>query len=346
MRIWFDVLTPKQLLFFESMINRAKLKHEVLFTSRNYKEVMELIRIRGLHPILVGEHGGQGLSGKLGASLVRAKSLVDVVDEFQPDATVSFCSPEACMISFNLNIYNIAFSNAPHAEAACMLSIPLLDKLLIPNHIPKKYYAKYGLESSRIVQYNAMDEFLIVRNSPAMSWDEASIGLSKDKKTILFRTYETKAAYVKSHTDMWSILDSIIKNFSDCNIVVLARYSEQIKSLQNRYSDDVIILESAFDSGTILSKCDLLIGSGGTMTTEAVLRGVPAVSYEAIPNWDEKYLVNRGVLVRAKSPADIVKESFKVLSQDRELFAQRARQLLSAMEDPYDTLDAQLPKKL
>lgn len=342
MKIWFDILTPKQLLFFESMIQRAKSEHDILFTSRDYEEVTDLIRIRNLHPTLVGKYGGKELEKKLDASLMRAKLLIKLIDEFQPDITVSFCSPEASLISFNFGIYHIAFCNAPHSEGVCRLAVPLLNKLLIPGHIPKQSFGRYGLEHNHIVQYAAMDEFLIVRNKPAFVWDKKSIGLSDSKKTILFRTYETQASYVQSHTNMEAILDSIVDNFSDCNIVISTRYSEQTEHLQERYSDVAVTLESSFDSGAILAGCDLLIGSGGTMTTEAVLRGVPVVSYDAVPNMDEKYLVNRGALVRAKSPDKIIKASSEILSKDKRVFVERADCLLSEMEDPYDTLVAQI----
>ena len=46
---------------------------------------------------------------------------------------------------------------------------------------------------------------------------------------------------------------------------------------------DVIILDDVVDGNAIFSITDVLIGSGGTMTTEAVLRQIPTISYEAIP---------------------------------------------------------------
>ena len=47
MKIWFDVLTPKQVLFHESFVDRLKKKHHtVLCTTRDYREATELAKIR------------------------------------------------------------------------------------------------------------------------------------------------------------------------------------------------------------------------------------------------------------------------------------------------------------
>ena len=107
MKIWFDILTPKQLLFFEPMIQRLKKNHTVLCTSRDYDQVTQLAKIRNLKLIIVGKHGGIKIHDKLNASLHRARSLSSRIKEFSPDITISFCSPEAARVSYGLGIDHI-----------------------------------------------------------------------------------------------------------------------------------------------------------------------------------------------------------------------------------------------
>jgi len=71
LKIWFDLLTPKQLLFFEPMIKKLRKNNQVLCTSRNYHEVVELAKVRNVKLVLVGRHGGFDKSEKLKASLDR-----------------------------------------------------------------------------------------------------------------------------------------------------------------------------------------------------------------------------------------------------------------------------------
>ncbi|HXV50610.1 MAG TPA: DUF354 domain-containing protein, partial [Nitrosopumilaceae archaeon] len=137
MKIWFDILTPKQLLFFEPMIRKLQKNNQVLCTSRNYREVVELAKIRGTNLVFIGKHGGADRLDKLNASLLRMNGLLSKIRKFAPHLTVSFCSPEAARISYGLGVKHIAFCDSPHAEAVMRLSIPLVQKLLIPWIIPK-----------------------------------------------------------------------------------------------------------------------------------------------------------------------------------------------------------------
>ena len=75
LKIWFDILTPKEILFFESMVCRLEKKHTILCTSRNYREVNELGKIRNLALEPVGRFGGGKLSGKLDAGIDRMRLL-------------------------------------------------------------------------------------------------------------------------------------------------------------------------------------------------------------------------------------------------------------------------------
>ena len=132
MKIWFDVLTPKQLLFFEPMIKRIKKNNTVLCTSRDYDQVTQLAKIRNFKLVIVGKHGGSKRHDKLNASLHRSKLLSARIKKFSPDITISFCSPEAARVSYGLDIAHICFSDSPHANAVMRLVVPLIQKLLVP----------------------------------------------------------------------------------------------------------------------------------------------------------------------------------------------------------------------
>ncbi|HXV38313.1 MAG TPA: DUF354 domain-containing protein, partial [Nitrosopumilaceae archaeon] len=150
MKIWFDILTPKQLLFFEPMIKKLEKKNKLLCTSRKYREANQLAKIRKLNLSIIGKHGGGDTFEKLQSSVDRIKKLSIIVKKFSPDIAISLCSPEATRISHGLGIKHIAFCNAPHAEAVMKLSIPLIQKLLIPKHIPKGAFTKYGISKKNI----------------------------------------------------------------------------------------------------------------------------------------------------------------------------------------------------
>jgi len=126
--------------------------------------------------------------------------------------------------------------------------------------------------------------------------------------------------------------------FPDFNIIVLGRYYDEIKSLKRKLGKRIVVLDKVVDSGEILSICDVFIGSGGTMTSEAVLRGVPTLSYNGVPNHDEKYLVRLGMLPRAESLSKIVQVTRKLLNSDRKKLKLKAKKFLDSMENPHSKL--------
>jgi predicted glycosyltransferase len=336
LKIWIDFLTPKQLLFFEPLIKKLSKKHELLCTTRDYREAKELAKIRKLDVLIVGRHGGGEKAGKLLANIDRMKSLFKIIRKFNPELTLSFCSPDASRISFGLGINHIAFCNSPHSEKVMRLTVPLVQKLLIPKHIPKKEFTKYGISAKNVIQYNALDEYLIVKGKifhntiPKLPF--------KKKKTILFRTHEIQASYPSRKVNTIEIIKKLASEFPDFNIIVLGRYYDEIKSLKRKMGKRIVVLDKVVDSGEILSLCDVFVGSGGTMTSEAVLRGVPTLSYNAVPNHDEKYLVRLGMLPRAENLSKIIRVTRKLINSDRQNLEKEAKKFLNSMENPHSKL--------
>jgi len=335
LKIWIGFLTPKQCLFFEPLIKKLGKKHQLLCTTRNYREAKELAKIRKINAIIVGRHGGSDKAGKLLATINRMNSLFKIIKKFNPDLTLSMNSPDAARMAFGFGIKHIAFSNSPFAEKQMRLMLPLLDTLLTPKHIPKREYTKYGISPENIIQYNAFDEYVIIKSKP-IHGTLPKLNL-KNKKTILFRTHESQAAYAHK-VDTIEIIKKLQKEFSDSNIIVLGRYYDEIKSLKKKLGKRIVVLDKVVDSGEILSMCDVFVGSGGTMTTEAVLRGVPTLSYNGVPNHGEKYLVKLGILPRAESLSKIVEITHKLLNSDRKKLELKAKKFPDSMENPHNSL--------
>ncbi|MGI0023396.1 MAG: DUF354 domain-containing protein [Nitrososphaeraceae archaeon] len=339
MKIWFDILTPKQLLFFEPMVRKLRKSNQVLCTSRNYREVVGLAKIKNMRLVFIGKHGGADKSDKLKASLRRMRYLSTKIERFAPDLTISFCSPEAARISYGLGIKHIAFTDAPHAEAVMRLSVPLVQKLLIPWIIPKKEFVKYGISESDIIQYRAIDAAVVVRGK-SKNYSRSDFCL-KNKKTILIRTEESQAAYISIKKNMVNhIIYEIAKKFSNYNVVILGRYSSQINWFKKEFGNKVIVIDRVVEGNGLLQFIDVFIGSGGTMTAEAALLGIPTISYDAVPNHIEKYLVRNSLVIREKEPAKIVKIVNRILKSDYTKNQKKAKKMLSSMEDPFSKLTA------
>jgi len=335
LKIWIDILTPKQLVFFEPLIKKLSKKHELLCTSRDYREATGLAKIRKLDVMIVGRHGGGDKPGKLLANLNRMNSLFKIIPKFNPELTISFCSPDASRISFGLGIKHVAFCDSPHADAVMRLTVPLIQKLLIPWIIPKKEFVKYGIDSKDIIPYRAIDAAITINRK---SLKKQNLFKKSIKKRILIRMDEEQSAYISRSNKTISILKRIIDEFKDENIIILGRYSEQVKELNKLFGKNAQILNMSYDGKFLLENVDVFIGSGGTMTAESALLGVPTISYNASPNVIENYLVKQNLVKRETNPQKIVKTIKKYFESSDNEVKKKAKKFLNSMENPHSKL--------
>ena len=347
MKIWFDILTPKQLLFFEPIIQRLKKNHTVLCTSRKYNQVTDLAKIRKQKLVIIGKYGGVKKHDKLDASLSRSKLLVRKISKFLPDITLSSCSPEAARVSYGLGIPHVCFSDSPHATAVMKLSLPYANKLLIPWIIPKSDFENMGIEPKNIIQYKTIDAAQITKQKVFFG---CGTGINSRKwKTILIRTPEDEAAYSSKQSDVVDIIKKIKKDFLGCHITVLTRYKKQADLLKKKFSKSAQskfqIVSKVVDGKKMLLDSDVFVGSGGTMTAESALLGIPTISYNATPNRIEDYLVSKKIVTRCMTPnkvAERITHVFQLTSyrgggyeRTRKL---RIKKFVNSLEDPYSIL--------
>ena len=318
------------------MIKRIKKNHTVLCTSRDYQQVTQLAKIRGLKLKIIGKHGGTKRHDKLNASLHRSKSLSLRIKQFSPDITVSFCSPEAARVSYGLGISHICFSDSPHATAVMRLVVPLVQKLLIPWIIPKKEFTKFGIDSKDIVSYRAIDAAIIAKRN--ISKNNKTRNKKNVRKIILVRVEEEYASYSTKRRPAIPIIKEILKNFSNEEIVVMGRYSSQVKHLEQVFGKKIRVLNKVVDGKKLLENTDVFIGSGGTMTAESALLGIPTISYNAVPNIIEAYLVKKKLVIRKTNPKQIANSIEKILRSSNLGIKNRSKKMMNSMEDPYLTL--------
>ena len=331
-----DILTPKQLLFSESIIAKIGKKHDIMCTSRNYDEITKLAEIRNFNIIFVGKHGGSQKEAKLRDSTDRTKKLLKKIEVFSPEIVISFCSPEAARISFGLGIKHIAYCDSPHASSVMRLTLPLIQKLLIPYYIPKKEFSRYGIDIKNIIQYKAIDAFVTMQRN--IDETRKVPFKNKNKKNILIRLEEEEAAYASKSNTIIPIIKKIVKEHGNENVVILGRYANQIKNLKRIIGKKTKITKMAFDGKHLLNSADIFIGSGGTMTAESALMGIPTISYNAVPNRIEDFLVRKKLVKRETEPDRISAQINKIFELSDTENKKRAGRIIREMEDPVQKL--------
>jgi hypothetical protein len=336
LKIWIDILTPKQLLFSEPIIEKLGEKNDILCTSRKYEEITKLAKIRNFDLVFVGKHGGGKKISKLEASIERMGKLSRKIKVFSPDIVISFCSPEAARISFGLGIKHVAFCDSPHAEAVMRLTLPLIQKLLIPNIIQKNEFSKYGINKENIIPYKAIDAAVTIKRKT--NQEETLPFKDNKRKNILIRIEEEEAAYTSKSSKIIPIIKQIVNEYSKENIVILGRYTKQIQNIQKIIGKKAKIVKMSFDGKHLLNNTDIFIGSGGTMTAESALIGIPTISYNAVPNIIEKFLVEKKLVKRETNPEKISRHIKKILESPKDVNQKRAKEITNQMENPIQKL--------
>jgi predicted glycosyltransferase len=328
-------------MFFRRAINLLyDSGHEVLCTSRKYREAVELARIKKLDLTFVGSHGGADRYNKLREGARRTYQLAEVVKQFGPDVAVTFSSPEGSRVAFGLGIRHIGFNDSPHAEAVAKLTIPLTSKLYCPWVIPYSAWSGYGIARKNVIHYRALDPAAWLKRHD--DDDDNIPEVKQEKKMILVRLEESKASYIADKkVGATKMIDSLVEElWQSANIVVLCRYEDQIAEVQSRYGKKVQVLRDVVDGTTLIKSTQLFVGAGGTMTAEAALLGKPTISIAPVQFYVEKYLVKSGLVKRAINSRSLVRLGTKMITDEREIQKQkkRAARILGRMEDPTERM--------
>ena len=335
MKIWFDILTPKQYLFFEYFIQKLRKQNKILCTSRKYQQVNGIEKFGSINPVIVGKHGGKNNVNKLLASLNRSKLLTKKIKKSSPELLVSFCSPEASRVAYGLGIPHIAFSDSPHATAVMKLSLPYVTKLLTPWIIPKQDFDGFGIDYKNIIKYRTIDAGVIIKNYKKNKQKKLI-----SKKTILIRPEESEAAYITKKSKTIKIIKKIIEDFPNEQKIVLSRYKDQSRNLKKIFGNNICLISKPVNGNRLLNNIDCFVGSGGTMTAESGLLGIPTISLNVVPNRIEDFLVKKRIIVRSDNPDRISREIHQSLNnlQIIKKKKEKAKKIVLSFEDPYQVL--------
>ncbi len=345
MRVWIDVLTPKQVLFFGPVIEElGRGGAEVLATSRRYREVGPLAERAGLELRFVGERGEKGAEEQLLAATRRQAEVIPLVKEFAPDVAASVASGVCARVAFGLGVRHVAVNDSPHSEVAGRLSIPLSYHLLCPWIIPFEEWRRFGLRKGQVTTYHALDPVAWLKRKPVRG---PVPSLEAGRKTITVRVQESDSPYLSRADAGWTdvLLTALIRAFPQANIVALCRYGYQVEEVRRKFGTRCIVPDEVVSGHDMLSATDLFVGMGGTMNAEAVLMGVPTISAFQGSLFTDAFLERQGLLAKARTPSRAVACAKRFLGETFKAdYAKRAKRLFDSMEDPVPKVAGYLRK--
>jgi len=345
--IWFDLVTPKSVLFFRRIIMEIQKRgHEVLVTARegkDYSEVVELLRLYKIDFVNRGGFGGADLKDKLSASLERQKELMEFIADHHIDRLICLCSVDANRIAFGLgipiiNFYDIPLSdceeNFKRALPQARLTLPLSTRVLKPFVVPDEIFRRFSLEDEQIFNYNFIDPLIWLEE---FCYDPKYVktllepfNLDHSRPLIVLREEEYKSSYVSKQ---FPILYDAMKELSALgNIVIIPRYEASYLQELFPYTH---VLEEKVVIQHLLRECDLFIGGGGTINTEACYFGTPTISTRSFVSHYDKYQIDTQMMRWVTTKEELVKAAAEMISQRQE---ERADAVFGTMNVAIDTI--------
>jgi len=325
--IWFDLVTPKSVLFFEPMIQEIRKTKNIIITTRSgegYKETTELLKLYNLSFENIGNFGGSCLVSKYKASLDRQMQILDFLAHHDIEKLVCLSSVDACRAAFGLgipiyNFYDIPLSdfneNFKKALPQARLTIPLATKMFKPFVVPDQVIKRFGLDDENIMEYGFIDPLIWLKD---FKYDESYIkkclknyDMDYSKKTIVIREEEYKSSYVdKKYPFLYESLEEI-KNITDANIIIIPRYESDYLKQEFPFS---IVLEEKIKVQHLLKFADLFIGGGGTLNTEACFLGTPTISTRSFICHYDKWQIDNKLMVWVQNKQELLQKVYELIS--------------------------------
>lgn len=313
MKIWIDITNAPHVRFFKDIIKYFQDEGEdLIITARQFGDIHKLMDMYGFDFISVGKHGVK-LHEKLKESTARVNDLVDIVAHENVDVALSKHSIELPRISFGLGIPSLYVLDNEHAEAANKLTLPLCDRLIAPRIIDMWKLIGYGADPNKLIRYNGTSEILHFKSFKYNENIFENVGLNLTApKTILMRPEPSLASYLDADCKV-SVLSPIVDILKDyANILILPRFKEQAAIFEG--IDNVTILKPPVDTSSIIKKCDLVIGAGGTMNREAAVLHTPVIScYPGTPLSVDQYYINKDLMFRSNDTDEIINKALSFL---------------------------------
>lgn len=333
MKIWIDIVNAPHVWFFKNIIKYLEDQgEEVLITARKFGDVHNLLDLFEIPYTSVGKHGAT-LEQKLLRSTERVYNLSKIIEKENPDVAVSKHSIELPRVSFGLKIPSVYVLDNEHAVAANRLTLPLCNKIIVPKAMSMWDILKTGADPNALVRYEGTSEvihFVDFQHNPEI-FQDLNLNLKKDK-TILMRPEPALASYLEANCKE-SVLSPIVERIGEyANILVIPRFREQ----QDIFSgnENVTIIKPPVDTFSLMKKCNLMIGAGGTMNREAALLGTPVIScYPGKQLAVDGFYINKGLMKRSNNLDEIVDMALELMMDHNQKEQIKTDDLLQIMID-------------
>ena len=277
MRVWVDISNSPQVPFSRPLIGLLQGRgHEVVVTTREYAQTVELLSLHGIdHDVVGPEHGGAGTAGKARAMAGRLRALRRFARGRAFDLALSHASHELPMVARSLGIPSAYAFDYEFARAQHGLGCRAARRVVVPDAIPQDRLDRLGARAGKVRRYPGLkEEYYLSGFEPDRSV-LASLGLDAERVLVVVRTPPEVSLYHRHGNPLFADVLERLGRDENVQAVVLPRTTRQRDELRDRRDASFVVPEHAIDAQSVVALADLVVSAGGTMNREAVALGVP-----------------------------------------------------------------------
>jgi len=305
-RIWIDFANSPHPLLFAPIVRRLEeLGDEVLLTTRDHAQTLELARERWPQVEVVGGRSPAGRVAKARALYARIAALHRWARRTRPDVALSHNSYAQIVAARTAGVPVVTAMDYEH-QPANHLAFRLAHRILLPVVVPLDAVRSKGAAPHKVVRYNGLKEELYVGDFDFDADTASLLGVERDGRArVVVRGPPLGAIYHRFENPLFADILRRVGQ-TDAQLVVLVRQPEERRALERSAPRNAVIPEVAVDARSLIYMSDLVIGAGGTMTREAALLAIPSVSiYAGPPAAVDRYLEQEGRLRRLESAEEL-----------------------------------------
>ena len=305
MKIWLDLASPPQVLFFEPILRGLEQRgHEVNITARDYAQTIQLIDRLGIQYVSVGKHGGKGKIRLTTELFRRAGQLMNWARLQKFDRALSHNSYAQLCAAAMLRIPSVTLMDYEH-QPLNHLGFRLAHKVLVPEVFPKQALARFGALKKTSVYPGLKEQVYLSEFTPEINY-RSKEGFSDENILVVFRPPASWTAYYRFENELSKIVLSKLLSDPKAHVLFLPRLQSQVDDLSHVSSKNLQIASKVYHGPDLLYAADLVVSGGGTMNREAAILGTPVFSiFKGRSCAVDEMLVQQGRLIKVLSENDV-----------------------------------------
>jgi len=276
-RAWLDFDNAPQVQYLAPFKQALEDRgHSVVVTARDQDVTVELLRARGIEPIVVGGPSGARAAAKIGRLLVRAGALGVRVSRPRPDLLVA-ASRSSDVAAWALRIPSFQFTDYEFSDDR--VTRVVRSHLVFPDVIDSRVFLEKGIRPDRLLPFPGLKEGITFAGADLASVEPYAVPGGEDAVRVLFRPPGEATHYFVA--DSRRLAHELLAELAgrDVLVVYAPRYPHQrayVDGLPWRRRPHV--LSEGVPFLRLLTGVDAVISSGGTLLREAAYLGIPAFS--------------------------------------------------------------------